>query len=159
MRALIDQNRTPARFILLGSSSPALIKNSSESLAGRIVYLELCPFNISEIEKETIGKQHWFRGGYPKAFLSRNNGKCTDWLDALIRTYIEQDLPNLGLNASPVQVSRFLIMLAHYHGGIWNASNFGNALGISNHTVSKYLDYLEGAFLVTRLSPFFINIG
>ena len=160
LRALIDRRRTAGRFILLGSASPELLRSASESLAGRIAYMELAPFNLMEVHEIRSLRQHWFRGGFPLSLLAPDDHGSRSWLDAFIRTYIEQDLPILGLSVSPSLMRRFWTMLAHYHGGIWNASAFARALGISifPHPVIRYLDFLEDAFIVHRLAPFHSNM-
>ena len=159
IRALVDQNPVASRFILLGSAAPSLIRKSSESLAGRISYIELHPFNQMELPENITFEKHWYKGGYPKSLFQNNDKVSYEWLRAFIRTYIETDLPQLGLNVSSVSIRRFWTMLAHHHGGLWNASDFGRSLGLTHPTVNKYLDYLEGAFLVRRLHPFYSNIG
>jgi len=158
MRALIDEHRIPGRFLLLGSSSPHLIKQSSQSLAGRISYIELTPVNILEIIERIDRKTHWLRGGFPNSLLAENDKDSFEWLDDLVKTYSERDFKALGLNVMPRIIRQFWEMLAHFHGGIWNASSFGRALGASYATVNKYLNFMEGAFLVRILQPFFINV-
>ncbi len=157
-RGLIDKRRVPGRFLILGSSSPELLKNSSETLAGRIAYKELTPFNLTEIESTGTMEQHWFRGGFPEAFLAPSEKAYKLWLQHFIKTYTERDLRLLGLSASPTQIQKLWTMLAHYHGGIWNASTFANALGVTVPTVNRYVDFLEEAFLIRRIQPFSINI-
>lgn len=158
LRALIDRKRTAGRFLILGSASPNLLKDASESLAGRVSYIELSPFHLKELPGNTSYQEHWFRGGFPEAFLADSDRQAVQWLEAFIQTYIERDIPLLGLNVSPQLIYRFWTMLAHYHGAVWNASHFGRALGVSHTTVNRYLDFLEGALLVRRLIPFYTNI-
>ena len=157
LRALIDQKRIEGRFLILGSASPKLIKGASESLAGRIGYLQLAGFNMLEINQEGTLNNLWLRGGFPEVFLSANDHEAFIRLDNFIHSYVQTDLPQLGIAVSSQVIRRFWTMLAHFHGGIWNASNFGKALGVSNHTVNRYLDFMEGAFLVNRLPPFYLN--
>jgi predicted AAA+ superfamily ATPase len=158
LRGLIDRKRHPGRFIVLGSASPDLLKQSSETLAGRIAYVELSPFNLSEIIKDHSMVEHWFKGGFPEAFLSNQNEIFTTWMRNFVQTYLERDLALLGLSADSVLMRRLWTMIAHYHGGIWNASTFANSLGITVPTVNRYLNFLESAFIVRRLAPYFFNM-
>lgn len=157
LRSLVDRDRKPARFLVLGSANPSIIKGASESLAGRIAYLELNPFSIADVPANIAMEKHWFRGGFPDSLLAKRDGDAQRWLDAFIKTYIERDLPLLGIGTSPQIIQRFWTMLATAHGNTWNASAFGRSLGMSDHSVNHYLDYHEGAFLVQRLKPFFVN--
>jgi len=159
LRGVIDQNRRPGRFVLLGSASPELLRQSSESLAGRIAYLELHPFSVNEIAGQSDWRTHWFRGGFPQALLAPDDEQSLRWRRNFIRTYLERDLPRLGLGADPSLVSRFWQMLAGENGGIWQGEKFGRALGVTGNTVKNYLAFLENAFLVTRLQPWFINVS
>jgi predicted AAA+ superfamily ATPase len=158
MRGMVDRHRVPGRFIILGSASPSLIRNSSDSLAGRISYTRLAPLNILEIPQVYDMKKHWFFGGFPEPFLSKEASFSQKWIHNFIQAYSERDLPMLGLTSSPLLTRRLLQMLANYQGGIWNASNFGKSLGLTYPTVNRYLELLEEAFLVTRLYPFSHNI-
>ena len=156
LRTVIDKHRTPGRFIILGSANPSIMKDSSESLAGRIAYKELHPFNITETGFENI-KKHWLQGGFPGAFSQDNIEYAKIWLENFVTTYIERDLPALGLNTTPTTLRNFWTMLAHNHGNIFNASNFARSLGVSSPTITRYLYFLEEAFLVNRLLPFYQN--
>ena len=158
LRALVDIKREPGRFIILGSASPDLIRDSSETLAGRIAYLELSPFNLLEIRNKYSMTEHWFRGGFPEPFLTDNDERRFIWLNNFIFTYIERDLPLLGLAASPAMIRKLWTMLAHYQGGIWNASKFANSLGSSVPTIQRYFNFLENAFLINVLPPYYLNI-
>ena len=158
LRALVDRNRIPSRFIILGSASPDLLRQSSESLAGRIAYVELHPLNLTEIHEQHDIVEHWFKGGFPQAFLTKDTGIYKAWIRNFIQTYLERDLPNLGLSADPVLMRRLWTMVSHYHGGIWNASKFANSLDLTVPTVNRYIDFLEAAFILHRLSPFYLNI-
>ena len=157
LRSIIDRKRTPGRFILLGSASPKLIKDSSESLAGRIAYTELHTFNLLEISKEKTMQKHWFLGGFPNSILAPKEKYAQNWTKQFIQSYIERDLPILGFPATPKLSYRLWQMLAHYNGNIWNASSFANSLGISVPTVNKYIDFFEEAFLIRRLQAWHIN--
>jgi predicted AAA+ superfamily ATPase len=158
LRALIDKNRQPGSYVILGSASPNLLKQSSETLAGRISYKELTPFNLTEIIDHSDINSHWFRGGFPVAFLSPDDAACRTWMRNFVQTYLERDLPMLGLLVNPILMRRFWTMLAHFHGGIWNASNFSKSLGLTVPTMNRYLEFLESAFIITRLQPFYLNI-
>ncbi len=159
LRGVIDANRRPGRFILLGSASPELLRQSSETLAGRIGYVELYPFSLLEIADPADWKAHWFRGGFPGSYLAPDDGLSLQWRKNFIKTYIERDLPQLGLSADPVLVRRFWQMLAAQHGNLWNAEQFANSLGVSGHTIKRYLGFLESAFMVSSLQPWFTNMG
>jgi predicted AAA+ superfamily ATPase len=157
LRALVDRRRTAGRFLILGSASPELIRHSSESLAGRIIYHELSPFSLSEIDSEGIQKL-WLRGGYPASYLSRSNDNSFTWREAFIKTYLEMDIPQLGIRIPAEQLRRFWTMIAHSHGQLWNASKIAGSLGISAPTVRSYLDILEETFIVRQIQPYHSNI-
>ncbi len=159
LRALVDKNKVRGKYLLLGSASPHLVQGVSETLAGRIAYVEIDPFNISEIyKKQTDITKHWFRGGFPDAWLARNEQECFRWLDNFFRTFIERDLNTLfGVNFSTELMFKLWRMLAHFHGGVWNAQSFAKGLDVSPTTVNRYLDYLEGAFMLRKLPAYFTN--
>lgn len=157
LRAIVDRNRNAKRFLLLGSASPDLIKKSSESLAGRIVYHELNPLNMMEAGFENIQKL-WLRGGLPLSFLSENDGESLKWREAFIRTYLERDIPQLGIHIPSTNLRRFWMMIAHTHGYLWNASQIAKSLGLSAPTIRNYLDILTDTFIVRQLQPYHINI-
>ena len=159
MRALIDIDRKPARFLLLGSSSPHLIKGVSESLAGRIAYLDLGGINLPEAQKSKIKQDSlWFKGGFPVALTLRQNSAVQNWYTNLIKSYTEKDMKELfGVEFSSVTIRNFWSMLAHNNGQLWNKENYAKSLGVTAPTVGRYLEYMEGAFLVTRLQPWFTN--
>ena len=160
LRAVIDEKRKPGRFLITGSASPGLLKGASESLAGRVAYLYLHPVGLHELPANISMKKHWFRGGFPTALTMRNTQLLQAWLSSFITTYIEKDLPLLfDIRFSPATMRKLWTMLAHLHGGILNAEKLGSSLDITGTTVKRYLDYLEGAFIITRLQPFFVNIG
>ena len=156
LRALVDRNRSAGRFLILGSASLELIRHSSESLAGRIIYHELSPFSLSEINSQNIQKL-WLRGGYPESYLSRNNDESYVWREAFIKSYLETDIPQLGIRIPAQQLRRFWTMVAHSHGQLWNASKIAGSLGISAPTVMSYLDILEETFIVRQLRPYYAN--
>jgi uncharacterized protein len=157
LRSLIDEQREPGRFVLLGSASPDLIRKSADSLAGRIGYLELTPFYLGEIDSDELQKL-WIRGGFPLSFLAKTERESQLWRQNFIKTYLERDLAQIGLSTDPRLVERFWMMLANAQGGIWNAESFAKALGITRPTVNRYLEFLEGSFMVRVLAPFHQNI-
>ncbi len=155
LRVLVDRQPIHQHYLILGSASKKLLQQSSESLTGRIGYLELTPFSISETHAmETL----WVRGGFPRSFLSESDADSFIWRTQYIRTFLEMDLPNLGFHIPAQQLYRFWTMLTHYHGQLFNASELARSLGISDHTVRKYLDILEGTFMIRTLQPWFANI-
>lgn len=153
LRAMIDQSRKPARFILLGSASPELIRDSSESLAGRIFYKELCPFHLLELP-ENVEKDLIIRGGYPNSFLAKSDRISELWREGFVQTYVEKDLPLLGLPLTPGESRRLLRMIVHLHGQVLNYSSLSKALGVSSPSVKKYIMLLEHAFLISLLEPY-----
>lgn len=157
IRAIVDQKRSAGRFLILGSASPALVRQASETLAGRIIYRELQPFSVDEIGSENAGRL-WLRGGYPLSYLSPGNDESCSWREAFIRTYLEMDIPQLGIRVPASQLRRFWTMLAHGHGQLWNASKIAGSLGISAPTAKHYLDILSDTFIVRQLQPFFVNV-
>ncbi len=160
LRSAIDAKRVNSRFILLGSASPQLVKGVSESLAGRIAYQELSPINLSELPEKSKLNKHWFRGGFPGALLARSDTAAMTWMSGFVRSYIERDLGSLfGVALSQSTISRLMSMLAHVNGSTWNAEIISRSLGVSAPTVNRYVDFLEGAFLVHRLPAFYINAG
>lgn len=158
LRGMIDKNRVPGRFILLGSASPELIRDSSETLAGRIAYQELTPFHLLEIGDVTRWREHWFRGGFPEAWLAPSQKLSRAWYRYFVQTYLERDLPQLGFPATATLTRKLWQMLAHFHGQLWNAQSFSSALEISPTTVKRYVDFLTDAFLVRQLQPFHANV-
>lgn len=163
LRGSIDRRRgRRGRFVLLGSASPSLVRGISESLAGRTAFLDLPPFRWDEVAGRRpsggLGAL-WLKGGYPDAFLSRGDGARHDWMEAYSRAFIERDLPALGIDVSASQMRKLWTMLAHVNGGLWNASQLAGSLGVSYHTVNRYVDILEQAFLVRKLAPYHTNVG
>jgi len=158
LRPLIDENRVAGRFILLGSASPALVKGVSESLAGRISYMELPGIGLTELPGGNDYRKNWFRGGFPNALLAGTDAESRSWLDDFIKSYIERDLAHLfGVELSSVILRNFWIMLAHSNGNLWNAEVFARSLGVSAPTVLRYLSFLEGGYITRRLPPWFVN--
>ena len=160
LRALIDRRRVPGRFLLLGSASPLLMRQTADSLAGRIAYLTLWPLHHTEVVfSDDDLRKHWWRGGFPDSWQAPTDEGSFDWREQFVRTYVERDLPFLGLQTDPVRFRTFLRMLAAVHGNLWNAESIGRSLGLSGNTVKRYLDFLESSFFVQVLRPYFANIG
>lgn len=159
LRALVDRNRVPGRFLLLGSASPELIRHSSESLAGRISYHQLHPIGLTEIPDSVSQNDLWIKGGFPLALFAQNNEMSRQWMENFISTYLNRDLIQLGLNASPKIIGNLWRMMAHLNGQLFNASSLGNSLGVTSPTLKKYVDFLEEAFLLKSLQPFSWNIS
>ena len=159
LRVLVDRPDNPARFLILGSASPGLLRQSSESLAGRIAYHELLPFRIGEVSAgpETV-ERLWLRGGFPRAFLAADDRRSMRWRSTFIRTFLERDLPQLGVTVPAATMRRFWTMVAHYHGGVWNHAELARALSVTAPTVMTYLDALVDALVVRRLVPWYENI-
>lgn len=159
LRALVDEDRKPARFLLLGSSSPHLIKGVSESLAGRIAYLDMGGINLAEALKSKIKQDAlWLKGGFPMALTLKQASLAQQWYGNLIKSYAEKDLKELfGVDFSSHTIRNFWSMLAHNNGQLWNKENYAKSLGITAPTVGRYLEYMDGAFLVTRLQPWHTN--
>jgi predicted AAA+ superfamily ATPase len=158
LRSMVDQKKVSARFIILGSASPDLIRDSSESLAGRIAYQELSPFNYIEIEKVADNNKHWLWGGFPDALLAPDKEMNFNWYHNFVQTYIERDLPMLGLSVHPNQMRKIWSMVAGLHGSILNKSLLTKSLEISIPTLNKYLSFLEEAFIIRILQSFSMNI-
>ncbi len=159
IRSLIDQNRVPARFILLGSASFVLLKNTSESLTGRISYFEMTPLLFRELTLDSDYTKHWLWGGFPSAYLAPTFEQQQKWFEDFVRSYIERDLPQLGLSASPIQLRRLMMMIASIQGNLLNQTMLANSLGIRTNLISTYLDFFEQSFLIRRIQPYFTNIG
>jgi predicted AAA+ superfamily ATPase len=161
LRALIDEKRKlSGRYYLLGSINPLLIKGISESLSGRVGTIELTPFLLKELSSyDPDINRHWLRGGYPDACLETNTKRWQRWQENYLKMVIERDLPRITIKLSTIQMHRLMRMIAHQHGGIFQAANLGRSLGVNYHTVNRYLDILEGYYLVRRLQPFYANIG
>ena len=157
LRYLVDQGKG-RKFIILGSASRDLIRQSSESLAGRIAYLQLGGFRLSDIDPGAI-KTLWWRGGLPRSFLAASDDESLLWRNQYVTTFLERDIPQLGITIPARTLRRFWTMLSHYHGHILNYAELGRSFGISDMTVRKYCDILEGTFMVRILQPWFVNIG
>ncbi len=158
LRVLADRKPRPARFLVLGSASPDLLRQSSETLAGRSAFIDLAGFTLREVGADKAGRL-WQRGGFPRSFLAGSEALSATWRDDFVRTFVERDLGQLGFNLPAAAVRRFWTMLAHYHGQTWNASEIGRSLGVSDQTTRSYLDALTGALFVRQLPPWFENLG
>lgn len=157
LRVLVDRPENAARFLLLGSASPRLLQGVSESLAGRIGFVDLAGFDLREVGGEHADRL-WVRGGFPRSFLASNDGTSMIWRESFIRTFLERDIPQLGIRVPADTLRRFWTMLAHYHGQIWNAAELARSLGASENTARSYLDILSGAFMIRVLPPWFENV-
>jgi uncharacterized protein len=157
LRVLADRPEKPASFLILGSASLELVQGAGESLAGRISFVDVTGFTLQEAGAEHLRKR-WWRGGFPSAFLARNNRAASQWHEDFFRTFLEQDIPQLGLRVPAMTLRRFWTMLAHYHGQIWNAAELARALGSSEPTARRYLDILAGTYMVRQLPPWFENL-
>ncbi len=158
LRFLADRRPLPARFLVLGSASPALLRQASESLAGRVEVVGLGGFSLGEVGVERLAR-HWLRGGFPRSFLSRSAAESHTWRRQLIQTFLERDLPQLGVSIPATALLRFWTMLAHVHGGVWNAADPARSLGLSEPTVRRYLDLMTGLFMVRQLPPWHENLA
>jgi len=157
LRVLADRPQVPARFLILGSASLELVKGASESLAGRISFVDVTGFTLEETGGEHLLKR-WWRGGFPRAYLARDDRAASQWQEDFFRTFLEQDIPQLGIRIPASTLRRFWTMLAHYHGQIWNASELARALGSSEPAARRYLDILAGTYMVRQLPPWFENL-
>jgi predicted AAA+ superfamily ATPase len=158
LRVLVDRPHNPARFLLLGSASPQLVRGVSESLAGRIGFVDLSGFDLTEVDASQRDRL-WLRGGFPRSFLADDDSASMIWRQGFIRTFLERDIPQLGITIPAETLRRFWMMVAHYHGQIWNAAEFARSLGASEVTARRYLDILAGAYMVRVLPPWFENIS
>ena len=156
LRVLADRPRTPARFLVLGSASPELLRQTSETLAGRAAFHELDGFGLREVSDLD---RLWLRGAFPRSYLARSTAASRRWRDDFIRTFLERDLPVLGNTAPSTTLRRFWTMLAHWHGQLWNGAEFGRAFGVAHTTVRRYLDLLTSVFVVRQLQPWHENVA
>ncbi|MFK5927226.1 MAG: ATP-binding protein [Desulfuromusa sp.] len=157
LRVLCDRPENTVRYLILGSASPDIIKSASETLAGRIEFVELAGFDLQEIGSQGT-TDLWLRGGFPRSFLAKNETDSLAWREGFTRTFLERDIPQLGINIPAAAMRRFWTMLAHAHGQIWNASSLGRSMGLSDKTVRNYLDILSGTFMVRQLQPWHANL-
>ena len=157
LRVLADRRPLPARFLVLGSASPELLRQTSESLAGRIETVHLAVFGLDEIGTRRLDR-HWLRGGFPPSFLAKSDEDGWSWRRQFIETFVERDLPRMGVSIPPPALLRFWTMVAHYHGNVWNSAEPARSLGVSEPTVRRYLDSLTSAFMVRQLQPWHENL-
>jgi len=155
LRVLVDRERSKQRYLILGSASRDLIRQSSETLAGRIIYLELPPFTAFEA---TDHSRLWLRGGFPPAYLANSDPDSILWRKAYVTSFLERDLPALGIDFAAGTMRRFWMMVAHWHGNILNASEFARSLDVSSPTIKRYLDILDGTFITRTLPPWYANL-
>jgi predicted AAA+ superfamily ATPase len=158
LRVLADRVPLPARFLVLGSASPGLLQQSSESLAGRLEVIEINGFELPDVGPSALDR-HWRRGGFPRAYLARSDRESWTWREQFVRTFLERDMPQLGVDVAAPTLLRFWTMVAHYHGEIWNNAEPARSLGVSEPTIRRYLDALAGVFMVRQLPPWHENLG
>ena len=158
LRVLVDRPDPRARFLILGSASPDLVRGVSESLAGRVEFIELGGFALAETG-EHEWRRLWLRGGLPRSYLAGSDDDSMAWRDGFIRTFLERDIPQLGITVPAAAMRRFWTMLAHWHGQTWNSSELGRSMSLSDKTVRRYLDLLTGAYMVRQLQPWFENVA
>lgn len=158
LRVLADRKPLPARFLILGSASPELLRQSSESLAGRVEFLEMSGFDLSEVG-DAAQRRLWWRGGFPRSFLARTENQSRSWQENFIQTFLERDIREFGVQVPPVALRRLWMMLAHYSAQIWNSSELSRSLGEGHTTVKRHLDILTGALMVRQLQPWHENLG
>jgi len=158
LRVIVDRPESKSKFLILGSASPYIIKNASESLAGRVEFIELTGFNALETDVSALSDL-WSKGGYPRSFLAKTDNDSYVWRDGFIRTFLERDIPQLGISIPAQAMRRFWTMLAHFHGQIWNASKVARSMGVTDKTTRSYLDILSGTYMIRQLQPWFQNIS
>lgn len=159
LRVLADRPDCPAKFLVLGSAAPSLLKGVSESLAGRVAFVDLSGFSLSEVGGQDSLSRLWVRGGFPRSYLADTDSDSFRWREDFVRTFLERDIPQLGITVPSETLRRFWTMVAHYHGQVWNAAELARSLGASEPTARRYLDILAGAYMVRVLPPWFENIG
>jgi hypothetical protein len=158
LRVLADRPHTPAKFLILGSADPRLVSGVSESLAGRVSHVDVGAFDVAEVGVSRFASL-WLRGGLPRSFLARSDSASLAWRRDYVRDFLQRDLSELGVTIPSATLGRFWNMVAHFHGGIWNAAEFARSLGTSENTARHYLDILTGAWAVRALQPWFANLG
>lgn len=158
LRVLADRPRTPARFLILGSADPRIVRGVSESLAGRVSHVDIGGFHLAEVGVERA-QRLWLRGGLPRSFLARSDAASLAWRRDYIRDFLQRDLAELGITIPSTTLGRFWTMIAHFHGGVCNGAEFARSLGTSENTARHYLDVLSGAWAIRQLQPWFENIG
>jgi len=157
LRVLVDRPDLNLKFLILGSASPHIVKGASETLAGRIEFVDLCGFDLSEVGIDSLNNL-WLRGGFPRSFLAKSDEDSFAWRENFLRTFLERDLPQLGISIPAVAMRRFWTMLSHMHGQTWNASDLGRSMGLTDKTVKSYLNILTQTYMVRQLQPWFENV-
>lgn len=157
LRVLADRPDAPAKFLITGSASPDLVKGVSESLAGRVSFIDVSGLTLAEVGVENLAKR-WFRGGFPRAYLAADDDFVISWHEDFVRTFLERDIPLLSIQVPAETLRRFWMMMAHYHGQTWNASEIGRSLGSNEKSAARYLDILCGTYMIRRLPPWFENL-
>lgn len=158
LRVLADRRPLPARLLILGSASPALLRQASESLAGRIETIDMRGLSLADVGARNLAR-HWQRGGFPPSYVARSQAASAAWRSAFMRSFLERDMPQFGIAIPAQALRRFWTMLAHYHGGIWNAADPARSLGVAESTAQRYLDLLTGVYMVRQLPPWHENLG
>lgn len=158
LRVLADRRGSPARFLVLGSAAPDLLRQASETLAGRVALVDMGGFDLEEVGAGSL-RRLWWRGAFPRSFLARSEAQSRQWRADFIQTFLERDIRQFGIDVPAVSLRRLWLMLAHYHGQIWNASEVGRSLGEAHTTVKRHIDMLTGALMVRQLQPWFENLG
>lgn len=158
LRVLADRTDNPCRFLILGSASPQIVKDVSETLAGRVEFIELSGFNLQEVGTGDLNEL-WLRGGYPRSYLADSDEDSLAWREGFVRTFLERDIPQLGITIPAAAMRRFWTMLAHYHGQTWNASQLARSMGLSDKTIRSYLDILTATYMVRQLQPWYANVA
>jgi uncharacterized protein len=158
LRVLADRDPLPAHFLILGSASPALLRQSSESLAGRITIISMSGFSLEEVGVD-VQNQHWRRGGFPLSFLAPSEEQSLEWRKDFVRTFLERDIPQFGFTIPSTSLFRFWSLLAHYHGQIWNAAEAARTLEVGQNTIHRYMDLLQDLFMLRQLHPWYANIS
>ena len=158
LRVLADRSGRATRYLLLGSASPTVVRGVSESLAGRVEFVDLSGFDLGEVGADAW-ERLWVRGGFPRSWLARTDADSRQWREGFIRTFLERDIPQLGITVPAPAMRRFWTMLAHHHGGTWNSSELARSMSLSDKTVRSYLDILTGTYMVRQLQPWHENLG
>jgi uncharacterized protein len=158
LRVVVDKPDNKCKFLILGSASPHIIKNASETLAGRVEFVDMSGFDLDELGT-SAAQQLWTRGGFPRSYLANTDQDAMSWREGFIRTFLQRDIPQLGINIPYAAMRRFWTMLTHYHGQIWNASRIGSSMGINDKTARSYLDILTDTYMIRQLQPWHENIS
>jgi predicted AAA+ superfamily ATPase len=158
LRVAVDRPETRCQFLILGSASPEIIKQTSETLAGRVEFIDMAGFDLDELGPDRW-QPLWVRGGFPRSYLAQNDADSFAWRDGFVRTFLERDIGQLGIQISPTVMRKFWTMLAHWHGQVWNASRIAAAMGINDKTTRRYLDILTETYMIRQLPPWYENLG